>query len=210
VCLRLVATPANFKWPGDGTYIGLQVNRAVESHWPLFCGAPDRPVKGHRCIRSLTASALAVGLLTADVVSPDRPVLSHRFIRCSLSPLPLSQYCTGALLLWGTGVSGPEDLLLGCLTCSMSRSMVLAPTALLAPPVHPVLLAPSPVVRALHGPMHRSWGTGASDTNRLDRCGITGVSGPTDSCRTSPIRYFFKLFLCVLFCLAFLLHPWDL
>ena len=81
--------------------------------------APDRPVKGHRCIRSLTASALAVGLLIADVVSPDRPVLSHRFIRCSLSPLPLSQYCTGALLLWGTGVSGPEDLLIGCLTCSL-------------------------------------------------------------------------------------------
>ena len=167
-------------------------------------------MKGHRCIRSLTASALAVGLLTANMVSPDRPVLSHRFIRCSLSPLPLLQCCTGALLLWGTGVSGPEDLLLGCLTCSLSRSMVLAPTALLAPPVHPVLLGPSLVAWALHGPMHRSWITGTSDASRLDRCGITGVSGHTDSCRTHPIRHCFEFFLRVLLCLAFLLHFWDL
>ena len=114
------------------------------------------------------------------------------------------------MLRWGTGVSGAEASLPTTLTGSLNTPPVLAPTALLAPPVHPVLLAPSLVAWALHGPMHWSWSIGASDANRLDRCGITGVSGPTDSCRTRPIQYFFEFFLRVLFCFAFLLHLWDL
>ena len=114
------------------------------------------------------------------------------------------------MLRWGTGVSGAEASLPTTLTGSLNTPPVLAPMALLAPPVHPVLLAPSLVAWALHGPMHRSWSTGASDANWLDRCGITGVFGPTGSCRTHPIRHFFEFFLRVLFCLVFLLHPWDL
>ena len=83
---------------------------------------------------------VSVGALTADVVSPVRPVPSHRCIRCSNSPLQLSRHCTGALLWWGTGVSGPEELLVGCLTCSLSSSIVLAPLFQLTLPVHPVQL----------------------------------------------------------------------
>ena len=148
-----------------------------------------------------------MGTLTADVVSPVRPVSSHR---CNYSPLQLSRPYTCPMLQLGTSVSGAEASMATTLTGSLNTPPVLAPTALLAPPVHPVLLAPSPVVRALHGPMHRSWGTGASVANRLDRCGITGVSGPTGFCRTGPIRLFFEFFLRVLLCLAFLLHPCDL
>ena len=38
---------------------------------------------------------------------------------------------------------------------------------------------------------------------------ITGSTSATDFCRTRPIHSFFKFFLRVLLCLAFLLHPWD-
>ena len=140
-----------------------------------------------------------MGTLTADVVSPVRPVPSHQCNRCNYSSLQLSWHCTGALLRWGAGVSDPEESLLSTLTGSLNTPLVLAPTALLAAPVHLVLLATSLVAWALHGPMYWSWSTGASDANRLDRCGITGVSGPTDSCRTCPIRHFFEFFLRVLF-----------
>ena len=114
------------------------------------------------------------------------------------------------MLRWGTGVSGAEASLPTTLTDSLDTPPVLAPMALLAPPVHLVLLVPSLVAWTLHGPMHRSWRTGVSDANRLDQCGITGVSSPTGSCRTRPIRHCFEFFLRVLLCLAFLLHPWDL
>ena len=67
MCMSLVATPAIFKRPGDGIYIGLQDHRAVKSHWSFSAqgtgqtgeGAPVQPVTH--------GSALSVGLLTADV-----------------------------------------------------------------------------------------------------------------------------------------------
>jgi len=37
-----------------------------------------------------------------------------------------------------------------------------------------------------------------------------GSSGAPVFCRTHPIQCFFEFFLHVLFCMAFLLHPWDL
>ena len=37
-----------------------------------------------------------------------------------------------------------------------------------------------------------------------------GSSGAADLCRTRPFLHFFEFFLRVFFCLAFLLHPWDL
>ena len=37
-----------------------------------------------------------------------------------------------------------------------------------------------------------------------------GSSGATYFSRTRPILRFFEFFLRVLFCMAFLLHPWDL
>jgi hypothetical protein len=42
-----------------------------------------------------------------------------------------------------------------------------------------------------------------------DAMGI-GSSGATDFSRTRPIQRFFEFFLCVLLCMAFLLHPWDI
>ena len=64
MCMRLVVAPANFKWPGDGIYIGLQVHRAVghfsaKASVRLVRGAPVHPVTH--------GSVLAVGLLTAYV-----------------------------------------------------------------------------------------------------------------------------------------------
>ena len=67
MCLRLVATPATLKCPGDGIYIGLQVHRPVKSRWTFsaqgigYTGevAPVQPVTH--------GSSVAVGLPTADV-----------------------------------------------------------------------------------------------------------------------------------------------
>ena len=96
---------------------------------------------------------VAVGSLTADVVSPDRLVPCYRFIRCSFSSLQLSRHLHRCILRCTTSSTGAEKLRPGPLTCSLSRSMVLAPvlqfgttgasgaTDLLAPALHiaPVL-----------------------------------------------------------------------
>ena len=37
MCMRLVATPAMFKWPGNDIYIDHQVDRAIGSRYPTFC-----------------------------------------------------------------------------------------------------------------------------------------------------------------------------
>ena len=71
MCMRCLRSPAIFKWPGDGIYIGLQVKLAVESRYPTFYActgvsegiAPVHPVT--------LRHGVAVGSLTADVVSPD-------------------------------------------------------------------------------------------------------------------------------------------
>ena len=36
MCMRLLGTPANFKWPGEHIYIGHQLKRAITSRWPVF------------------------------------------------------------------------------------------------------------------------------------------------------------------------------
>ena len=73
---------------------------------------------------------VAVGSLTADVVSPDRPVTCtgaspvHPMLkRSSASALNY----TGASLLSTTGSSGAEEHLLANLTCSLMYDNVLAP-----------------------------------------------------------------------------------
>ena len=74
---------------------------------------------------------VAVGSLTADVVSSDRPVTCtgaspvHPMLkRSSASALNY----TGASLLCTTGSSGAEESLLANLSCSLVHDNVLAPT----------------------------------------------------------------------------------
>ena len=84
----------------------------------------------HRCIRRYSTGAsghstpeVAVG---SSEVLPDKPVPCLRFIRCcsllcnchGIAPVP----CTGDHRL-----TVAEELLLGCLTCSLMHDMVLAP-----------------------------------------------------------------------------------
>jgi len=140
--------------------------------------------------------------LTADVVSPVRPVQLISFAtvtalhRC-LTPVT-------------TSVTGAEELLLGCLTCSLSKSMVNAPTPLFDLTGVSGDTWVSRLGWALLGPLHRLYGTGVSAANRLDWCSVTGASSTTVFCWTRPIHRFFEFFLRVLLCLAFLLHFWNL
>ena len=55
MCVGLLLTLANLKWPGDGIYIGHQVERAIGNRYPTFCVVSDRPTVGHRIIRTLCA-----------------------------------------------------------------------------------------------------------------------------------------------------------
>ena len=74
---------------------------------------------------------VAIGSLTADVVSPDRPVTCtgaspvHLVLKRSLASV--LNY-TGASLLCITGSSGAEEYLLANLTSSLVHDNVLAPT----------------------------------------------------------------------------------
>ena len=77
----------------------------------------------------------------------------------------------------------------------------------LAPPVQPVQLGLLHLAPFSADQMHRWYGTGVSEANRLDRCLVTGA---TDFCRIRPYFHFFEFFLRVLLYLAFLLHLWDL
>ena len=80
-------------------------------------------------------------------------------------------HCSGG----GTGVTGPEDLLLGHLTSSLSNTPVTALTPL--------------------------FGTiGSTEAHWLDRCLVTGATGATCFCRTHPIQRFYEFFLHVFLC----------
>jgi len=80
----------------------------------------------------------------------------------------------------------------------------------LAPPVQPVQLGLLHLAPFSSNQMHRWYGTGVSEANRLDRCLVTGPTGATDFYRIRPYFHFFEFFLRVLLYLAFLLHLWDL
>ena len=62
--MRLLGTPANFKWSGDAIYIGLKLEVAIQSRWAHFyvgvSSSDARP-----SVKLLTLSSkLAVELLT--------------------------------------------------------------------------------------------------------------------------------------------------
>ena len=58
------------------------------------------------------------------------------------------------LALVTTGVTGAEELLFGCFTCSLSNSMVLAPVLQLTPPVYPVQLELLPLCLGIARPIY--------------------------------------------------------
>ena len=108
------------------------------------------------------------------------------------------------------GSTGAEDLAPARLTSSLEYSTSNAPMPLLTPSVHPVLRfflhlisrGTQAFAKARPSDLPRTIGC-------TDAIGI-GSSGATDFSRTRPIQRFFKFFLRVLFCMVFLLHPWDL
>ena len=108
------------------------------------------------------------------------------------------------------GSSGAEGLAAARLTSSLEHGTLNAPMPILKPSVHPVLhfflrlISRGAQACAKAKPSDLPTTIGCTDA-----IGISS-SGATDFSRTRPIQRFFELFLRVLLCMAFLLHPWDL
>ena len=131
VCVGCPATPAIFKWPGEHIYIGLQVELAVCNCWQKSASASELPVKRRRNFRSLTATEVAVGLLTQ----------LQRLQRPSDEPM-----------LWAS--VQPITTATGLAVGLFSSADVIAPTRCTdALPVQPVLKA------WLLRNLHRLWNT---------------------------------------------------
>ena len=72
VCVGCPATPANFKWPGDAIYIGLQVVELLLQRAAKICVSSDEPMPlpGVASVHPVTLiPEVAVELLTADLVT---------------------------------------------------------------------------------------------------------------------------------------------
>ena len=109
-----------------------------------------------------------------------------------------------------SGSTGAEDLAPARLTSSLEHSTLNAPMPLMTPSVQLVLHF---FLHLISRDAQSCTNARASDLPTTIGCtdakGI-GSSGATSFCRTRPIMCFFEFFLRVLFCMAFLLHPWDL
>ena len=103
-----------------------------------------------------------------------------------------------------------KNLLSGRLTSSLEHGTLNAPMPLLTLSVQPVLhfflYLISRGAQACAKARASDLPTTIGCTDAVD----IGSSGATDFSRTRPIQRLFEFFLRVLFCIAFLLHPWDL
>jgi len=147
MCVGLLATPSNFKWPEDGIYIGLQVELAVWSHYLFF-------LRGHQLNRWGTIDSTGHTQLQTSRCASVCWRSSHRLNPCIdrhyvgstgadlflfISFLQRWSDCTDALIRCTVGLTGAEDLLSGRLTCSLDNSTVNASTPISWPSVQPVL-----------------------------------------------------------------------
>src|SRR6185312_3818466 len=114
-----------------------------------------------------------------------------------------------------TGSTGAEGLVPAQLALSLEHSTSIAPIPLLRPSAQPVLhlfiylisRGAQTCTNAKASDLPTT--IGCTDVGCTDAIGI-GSSGATDFSRTRSFQRFFEFFLRVLFCMAFLLHPWDL